>query len=141
MLQALKAAGVEFIVAPFEADAQMAYLAINGMVHAVITEDSDMLPYGCPRVSIYLSKLCTTSKLQPEVTTYACKGDVDLGLLPGCSCLLLQTALAASVTALSGLLRLYAMPQVASSMPVAIMHGKSPNHLQAAVQLDSLPCQ
>lgn len=49
-MQALKAANVDFIVAPFEADAQMAYLAVNGLVHAVITEDSDMLPYGCPRV-------------------------------------------------------------------------------------------
>ena len=49
-IQALKAANVDFIVAPFEADAQMAYLAVNGLVHAVITEDSDLLPYGCPRV-------------------------------------------------------------------------------------------
>ena len=49
-MQALKAASVDFVVAPFEADAQMAYLAVNELVHAVITEDSDMLPYGCPRV-------------------------------------------------------------------------------------------
>lgn len=35
VLQALKAASVDFIVAPYEADAQMAYLALNGMVHAV----------------------------------------------------------------------------------------------------------
>ena len=49
-MQALKAANVDFIVAPFEADAQMAYLAVNELVHAVITEDSDLLPYGCPRV-------------------------------------------------------------------------------------------
>ena len=34
-MQALKAARVEYIVAPYEADAQMAYLALNGMVHAV----------------------------------------------------------------------------------------------------------
>jgi hypothetical protein len=33
--QALKAEGVEFIVAPYEADAQMAYLALNNLVHAV----------------------------------------------------------------------------------------------------------
>jgi exonuclease-1 len=49
-LQALKAAAVQFIVAPYEADAQMAYLARRGDVHAVITEDSDLLVYGCPRV-------------------------------------------------------------------------------------------
>lgn len=53
IVQALKAEGVEYIVAPYEADAQMTYLAINGHVHAVITEDSDMLPYGCPRVHSY----------------------------------------------------------------------------------------
>ncbi len=51
LLQALKRCGVEFIVAPYEADAQMAYLALNGLVAAVLTEDSDLLPYGCPRVS------------------------------------------------------------------------------------------
>ena len=38
-------------MAPYEADAQMAFLAINGKVDAVLTEDSDLLPYGCPRVS------------------------------------------------------------------------------------------
>lgn len=54
--KALKAAGVEFIVAPFEADAQMAYLAVNGLVHSVITEDSDLLPYGCPRVLFKMDK-------------------------------------------------------------------------------------
>ncbi len=51
-MQALKAEGVEYVVAPYEADAQMTYLAITGRVHAVITEDSDMLPYGCPRVCL-----------------------------------------------------------------------------------------
>jgi len=50
LIQALRAEGVEYVVAPYEADAQMTYLAITGRVHAVITEDSDMLPYGCPRV-------------------------------------------------------------------------------------------
>ena len=41
---------MQYIVAPYEADAQMAFLALNNHVHAVITEDSDLLPYGCPRV-------------------------------------------------------------------------------------------
>lgn len=34
-LQALKAEGVEYLVAPYEADAQLAYLSLNDMVHAV----------------------------------------------------------------------------------------------------------
>jgi len=47
---ALRSRGVAFLVAPYEADAQMAYLALNGTVSAVVTEDSDLLPYGCPAV-------------------------------------------------------------------------------------------
>lgn len=46
----LASRGTQFVVAPFEADAQCAYLALNGMVDAVLTEDSDLLAYGCPRV-------------------------------------------------------------------------------------------
>ena len=48
--QALKRRGVPFIVAPYEADAQMAYLALTGQVDVVFTEDSDLLCYGCPTV-------------------------------------------------------------------------------------------
>jgi len=45
-----KKAGVECLVAPYEADAQLAYLARQGYVNAVITEDSDLLAFGCPTV-------------------------------------------------------------------------------------------
>ena len=45
----LRMQAVDFVMAPFEADAQMACLGVNGLVHADITEDSDMLPYSCPR--------------------------------------------------------------------------------------------
>jgi exonuclease-1 len=46
----LQKAGVQYVVAPYEADAQMAYLDQVGMVSAVITEDSDLLLFGCKRV-------------------------------------------------------------------------------------------
>lgn len=36
-----------------QADAQLAYLANTGKVSAIITEDSDLLAYGCPRVSVF----------------------------------------------------------------------------------------
>ncbi|KAF6251552.1 PIN domain-like protein [Scenedesmus sp. NREL 46B-D3] len=52
----LKVRGVPFIVAPYEADAQMAYLARRGDVQLVITEDSDLLAYGCPRVLYKLDR-------------------------------------------------------------------------------------
>lgn len=47
---ALKPLGVNVVVAPYEADAQLAYLSRNGLVDVVISEDSDLLVYGCKRV-------------------------------------------------------------------------------------------
>ncbi len=49
-IRLLRAQGVECIVAPYEADAQLAALALTDRVHAVISEDSDLLAFGCPRV-------------------------------------------------------------------------------------------
>lgn len=43
-------------MAPYEADAQLAYLCKAGTISAVITEDSDLLTYGCPRVIFKLDK-------------------------------------------------------------------------------------
>jgi len=37
-------------VAPYEADAQLAYLSKEAMVDLVITEDSDLLVFGSSRV-------------------------------------------------------------------------------------------
>lgn len=54
IFQILKSENVEFVVAPYEADAQLAYLssleAEEGGIAAVITEDSDLLAYGCQAV-------------------------------------------------------------------------------------------
>jgi 5'-3' exonuclease len=55
-LQALKAAHVPFLVAPYEADAQMAYMARTGIAELVITEDSDLLAYGAPEVLFKLNR-------------------------------------------------------------------------------------
>ncbi|KAJ1617557.1 PIN domain-like protein [Pavlovales sp. CCMP2436] len=52
----LKREGVEFIIAPFEADVQLAYLCLSGVVHCVCTEDSDILVYQCPRVLYKLDR-------------------------------------------------------------------------------------
>ena len=43
--------GVDCIVAPYEADAQLAFLNKSGIAQVVITEDSDLLLFGCDRVS------------------------------------------------------------------------------------------
>ncbi|KAJ3257189.1 Rad2 nuclease [Boothiomyces macroporosus] len=46
----LKKRNVEYYVAPYEADAQLAYLNKSGIISAVISEDSDLLLFGCERV-------------------------------------------------------------------------------------------
>lgn len=60
-VQAARARGVDYVVAPYEADAQLAYLNKTGIVQAIITEDSDLLAFGCKKVmktinSSYISR-------------------------------------------------------------------------------------
>ncbi|KAJ4973711.1 hypothetical protein NE237_006885 [Protea cynaroides] len=54
LIQILRSEKIEFVVAPYEADAQLAYLSSleseQGGIVAVITEDSDLLAYGCPAI-------------------------------------------------------------------------------------------
>lgn len=76
-------------MAPYEADAQMAFLAISGSVHAVITEDSDLLTYGCPRVrftpfmvqrwpELASSVWCTWLwRITPNLLTCGCLGVLE----------------------------------------------------------------
>lgn len=40
-------------MAPYEADSQLAYLSKEGIVDLVITEDSDLLVFGCEKVKAY----------------------------------------------------------------------------------------
>ena len=47
VIQMARARGVECIVAPYEADAQLAYLCKEGYVQAVVSEDSDLVVYNC----------------------------------------------------------------------------------------------
>jgi exonuclease 1 len=42
----LRAEQVSYVVAPYEADAQMRYLESEGIVDGIITEDSDLLVFG-----------------------------------------------------------------------------------------------
>ncbi|KAJ2400336.1 hypothetical protein GGI23_002096 [Coemansia sp. RSA 2559] len=43
----LKAEGFKYVVAPYEADAQLAFLEARGMISASISEDSDLIVFGC----------------------------------------------------------------------------------------------
>ncbi len=43
---ALRELGIEYYVAPYEADAQLAHLFLTDQVQLVVTEDSDLLAFG-----------------------------------------------------------------------------------------------
>jgi exonuclease-1 len=56
--------GIPFLIAPYEADAQLAFLVRNGFADCVLTEDSDLLPYGCPLTLLKLAKDMTVDAIQ-----------------------------------------------------------------------------
>ncbi|KAK0721429.1 hypothetical protein B0T21DRAFT_386296 [Apiosordaria backusii] len=50
LIEELKKAGVPYIVAPYEADAQLVYLERQGIIGGIVSEDSDMLVFGAKRL-------------------------------------------------------------------------------------------
>lgn len=54
LIEELKKMNVQYVVAPYEADAQLVYLERHGMIDGIISEDSDLLVFGAQRL---LSKL------------------------------------------------------------------------------------
>ena len=46
----LKKIGVRYVVAPYEADAQLAYLERQGIIQGILSEDSDLLVFGAKRL-------------------------------------------------------------------------------------------
>jgi exonuclease-1 len=55
LMRECRSRNIDCITAPYEADAQLAYLNINNIAHVVITEDSDLLLFGCTRVREHLT--------------------------------------------------------------------------------------
>ncbi|XP_041107822.1 exonuclease 1-like [Polyodon spathula] len=56
VIKAARARGVDCVVAPYEADAQLAFLNKSGIAQVVITEDSDLLAFGCKKVLLKMDK-------------------------------------------------------------------------------------
>lgn len=46
LIDELNMAGIQYIVAPYEADAQMVYLERKGIIDGILSEDSDLLVFG-----------------------------------------------------------------------------------------------
>ncbi|CAJ1952050.1 unnamed protein product [Sphenostylis stenocarpa] len=99
LIQTLKSEKIEFVVAPYEADAQLAYLSHlgveNGGVAAVITEDSDLIAYGCPDIifkmdrhgngeRIELEKIFSAESVRPSFRSFNMKLFTGMCVLAGC---------------------------------------------------------
>ena len=50
VIQACRERNIDCIVAPYEADAQLAYLNVSGLADVVVTEDSDLTLFGCSKI-------------------------------------------------------------------------------------------
>ncbi|KAL3317642.1 Rad2 nuclease [Cichlidogyrus casuarinus] len=56
VLKAVRELGVDCIVAPYEADAQLYYLCASGFADVIVTEDSDLLAFGAKQVIFKLDQ-------------------------------------------------------------------------------------
>ncbi|KAL8841339.1 MAG: hypothetical protein Q9170_000970 [Blastenia crenularia] len=50
LIERLKTLGIQYVVAPYEADAQLVYLEKKGIIHGILSEDSDLLVFGAKRL-------------------------------------------------------------------------------------------
>jgi len=50
LIEDLKKANIPYVVAPYEADAQLVYLERQGVINAIVSEDSDLLVFGAKRL-------------------------------------------------------------------------------------------
>lgn len=50
LIEELKVEGIQYVVAPYEADAQLAYLEKKGIIQGILSEDSDLLVFGAKRL-------------------------------------------------------------------------------------------
>lgn len=101
LIQECRKRNVDCVVAPYEADAQLAYLNKKGIAQVVITEDSDLMLFGCNKVlfkldltgsgllieaeKLYLAMGCTEEKYTFDKFRYMCimSGCDYLESLPG----------------------------------------------------------
>ncbi|KAK7509002.1 exonuclease [Phyllosticta citriasiana] len=56
LIEELKQLNVDYVVAPYEADSQLAYLERKSFIHGIISEDSDLLVFGAK---------CLITKMDP----------------------------------------------------------------------------
>lgn len=86
--------GIKYIVAPYEADPQMVYLELAGLADGIISEDSDLLIFGCKTLITKLKdngscvEVCRDDfgkvKLLPYLSRYTQEELRLVAMLSGC---------------------------------------------------------
>ena len=76
MIDELKKLNIDFVVAPYEADAQLVYLEKTGVIQGIISEDSDLLVFGSKLLLTKLDQYGECVSIRREDFT-ACR-DVSL---------------------------------------------------------------
>ncbi|KAJ1037206.1 hypothetical protein NDA14_005283 [Ustilago hordei] len=66
LIKVLKEQAIPYLVAPYEADAQLAYLEKCGAIDAVLMEDSDLLVFGCNTVLFKLDQAGNAVEIKQE---------------------------------------------------------------------------
>ncbi|KAJ3228373.1 Rad2 nuclease [Clydaea vesicula] len=91
LIEELRIRKIDFIVAPYEADAQLTYLQKIDYIHFIITEDSDLLAFGCDNVIYKLDHngdgfVINSSEISnmKEFRSYSHKKFLHLCILSGC---------------------------------------------------------
>ena len=75
-IEELKRHKIQYVVAPYEADAQLVYLERKGLIHGIISEDSDLLVFGARRLFTKLDQYGECFEINRKDFT-ACK-DISL---------------------------------------------------------------
>jgi exonuclease-1 len=70
-MSVLRRLNVDFVVAPYEADAQLAFMYRQGLITGVVSEDSDLIAFGCHRL---LSKMDMNGDFVDVKLDWAFKG-------------------------------------------------------------------
>lgn len=73
---------IPYIVAPFEADSQMVYLEKQGIVDGIISEDSDLIIFGCERLYTKMDFDRATCQLVDRSQFHRLKEDVNAKGIP-----------------------------------------------------------
>eukprot|EP00906_Rhabdomonas_costata_P031870 RCo044963 len=123
LIQVLRAENVEFIVAPFEADAQLAYLARIGHIQGVVTEDSDLIALQNPCTLLKMDRFGAGVSIRFEEVV----GNADAGFAQFSAEMVLRACILAGCDYLPSLPGI----GVKTAQKLVRQHGSLENVLQA----------